>query len=281
MKISLLTDAPKHNLALMKISAWHKANGNQVTLNMPLWKADKTYASILFKWNRESFIAQECGGPGFDPLSKLDSIGIDGNVMPDYSLFNLDYSLGYTYRNCFRNCAFCLVGMMNENNDHHSIWEFHDPKFKKICLLNNNTFFDKGWLTTFEEIWDAHLTVVDENGYDLRLLDDEKAAALRKTKWDGQVHFAWDRIQDEKEILRGLELLKKWKIRNAFVYVLIGYDTTQEDDFYRCQKIIDYGFDPYPMPYHQNEQEKMFKRFMNTFMWRKYKTLKEAWANYK
>jgi len=63
MKISLLSDAPRHNLALMKISAWHKAGGDTVTLNMPLFKADYTYASVLFARNTKRFIADEYGGP--------------------------------------------------------------------------------------------------------------------------------------------------------------------------------------------------------------------------
>ena len=56
MKISLLTDAPKHNLALMKLSAWHKANGDQVMLNAPVFPADYTYASVLFEKNRNLFL---------------------------------------------------------------------------------------------------------------------------------------------------------------------------------------------------------------------------------
>ncbi len=270
MKISLLTDAPKHNLALMKISAWHKANGDEVKLNMPLWKADKTYASVLFEWNRDTFFADEYGGPAFNG-------GYHGKeIRPDYGLYGLNFSLGYTYRYCPRKCSFCKVSYLEIPSSLKSIWEFHNSRFNKICLLNNNTFFDTQWRETFEEIWDANLTVVDENGYDLRLIDDEKAEALRRTRFQGKIHYAWDRMSDEKEILRGLSLAPK-----GVVYVLIGYDTSQEEDFYRCQKIIDYGFDPYPMPYNQNKQEKMFKRFINTFMWRKYKTLKEAWLNYK
>lgn len=49
MKINLMTDAPKHNLALMKLSAYHRAQGDEVYLNMPLVMADYTYASVLYE----------------------------------------------------------------------------------------------------------------------------------------------------------------------------------------------------------------------------------------
>ena len=269
MKISLLTDAPKHNLALMQISWWHKSLGDDVKLNMPLWKADKTYASILFDWNKKKFFADEYGGPAFG----------GGNVFncpSDNTLFNLDYSLGYTYRYCPRKCSFCKVSKLETSKKHWSIWNFHKSHFKKICLLNNNTFFDVRWKETFDEIRDANLTVIDENGYDLRLMDEEKAEALKRTKFQGKIHYAWDRMEDEILILRGLQIAPKGR-----VYVLIGFDTTREDDIYRCQKIVDLGHDPYIMPYNQNKQEKQFKRFIDSFMWRKYKSIAEAWRNYK
>lgn len=278
MKISLLTDAPRHNLALMKLSAYHKAQGDEIILNLPLWHGDYTYASILFSKNNKNYFASQCGGPAIES-SKLPT-EIE-NCRPDYSLYNLDYSLGYTFRPCFNSCGFCKVPKMDHPDvEHHSIWEFHDSKFKKICILNNNTFQDSRWKETFEEIWDADLTVIDENGYDIRLLDDEKIDAIKKTKFHGKVHFAWDRMNDEPLIIHGLELLKKYKIHNARFYVLIGYNTSEEEDFYRCQKLADYGMRPYIMPFNQTKKEKLFKRFMDSFMWTKYKTIKEAWPDY-
>ena len=280
MKISLLTDAPKHNLALMKLSAWHKAHGDEVLLNMPLFPSDYTYASVLFEWNKKLFIADEYGGPSYDRVCLPEPIC---NVFPDYTLFGtISFSLGYTFRPCYRRCSFCKVGdMLHPDTSHHSIWEFHNPMFNKICLLNNNTFFDKQWKETFEEIWDANLSVVDENGYDLRLLDDEKAEALKKTRFVNKLHFAWDRMKDEHRILQGLELLKKHKINSTRIYVLIGFDTTVDEDLYRCQKLIDYGHDPYIMPYNQSQKEKNFKRFIDSFMWRKYKTIEDAWKDWR
>lgn len=271
MKISLLTDAPKHNLALMKISAWHKKRGDTVLLNMPLFTADYTYASVLFEKNQKLFKADEYGGPAFDNNIKPTLSG-----KPDYDLYpHNDFSLGYTFRGCFRKCGFCKVPKIENDFNHYSIWDFHDPRFKKIQLLNNNTFFDKYWRHTFEEIWDAELTVI-EHGFDLRLMDEEKAYFLKRTKFDGDIHYAWDQMEDEPQILKGLNIAPKGR-----VYVLIGYNTSERQDIYRCQKIVDHGFDPYIMPYFQSKWEMKFKRFIDSFMWRKFKTIKEAWEDYK
>ncbi|GAG73684.1 unnamed protein product, partial [marine sediment metagenome] len=203
-------------------------------------------------------------------------------MKPDYDLYpNNDFSLGYTWSYCPRKCGFCCVPQQCNSKKHHSIWNFHDHRFSRICLLNNNTFSDPQWKETFEEIWDAGLTVCDENGYDLRLLDNEKAEALKRTKFDRQIHFAWDLMEDEVAIQRGLELARNYNL-NAMVYVLIGYDTTREEDLHRCQVINDIGFDPYPMPYNGGTKaDRAFKRFICLRAYRQCKTLAIAWQDYK
>jgi len=273
MKISLLTDAPQHNLALMKISAWHKANGDIVNYNMLNTNADLTYGSWLFS---QRHYADINGGSIF-PNIELDS-KFEGK--PDYDLFPIDYSLGYTWRYCPRKCEFCVVPKQHNTKEHRSIWAFHDAKFNKLCLLNNNTFSDPKWLDTFQEIWDAKLTVI-EHGFDIRLIDDEKAETLKKTTFEkGYVHFAWDLMNDERKVRQGLKLVRLYRIR-AMVYVLVGFNTTIEQDLHRCQIIHDFGFDPYIMPYNRGTKEnRKFKRFIDTRVYRKYKTLQEAWNDY-
>ena len=279
MKVSLLTDAPKHNLALMKVSAYHKANGDKVILNTPLQSGiDLSYGSWLFS---QQYSTDFVGGPAIDP-SKILCPEVE-SMRPDYDLFQTDYSLGFTWRYCPRKCEFCVVPKQPKVKHHDSIWSFHDNRFSKICLLNNNTFSDPKWLETFEEIWEAKLTVHDENGYDLRLLDEQKAETLKKTKFDGRIHFAWDFIEDEATIVRGLELVKKFKLRAA-CYVLIGfpdYRPIDDTDIYRCQKIWDHGVDIYPMPFNGgNKQLRQFKRFIRLFAYKNYRTIAEGWQLY-
>ena len=133
MNISILTpDGKQPNLAAMKISAWHKAQGDHVELNMPLLPSDFTYASVLFSWTQDP-IADLIGGPKY-PSIKLDP-EIE-SMKPDYTLYpDIDYSLGYTYRACPRTCDNCIVPLQNNSEDHYSIFDFHEKRFNKICLL--------------------------------------------------------------------------------------------------------------------------------------------------
>lgn len=287
MRINLLTDAPKHNLALMKISAYHKSRGDTVVLNEPLTGEGLSYGSWLY---RRLYYTDYEGGTSvsFDSHKlywDFPTVKLPADIQmfrPDYSLYpGNDFSLGYTYSYCPRHCKFCCVPKQNHNQAHHSIWDFHDSRFKKICLLNNNTFSDPRWRRTFEEIWDADLIVCDENGYDLRLMDDEKAEALKRTKFDGRVHFSWDLMKEEVAIRRGLRLARKYKI-NASVYVLVGYNTTRKEDLHRCQTIHDMGFQPYVMPYNGGTKaDRDFHRFIYLRIYRQHRTLAEAWAGYR
>jgi len=285
MNINLVTDAKYHNLALMRLSKHYKERGHHIFLN-GVGKFELTFGSWLFTWSQK----QPCdieGGPGIDPALTLENQlpYINFNGKPDYSLFNLNYSLGYTWSYCPRKCPFCIVPLQNNPKDHHSIWEFHDIRFKEICLLNNNTFSDPQWRETFQEIWETDLILNDENGYDLRFLDDEKADALKRTKFkNNRIYFAWDRMQDEKEIIAGFEILKKFKLarHDTVIYVLVGFDTTEEEDFYRLQKIHDYGMSPYVMPFRKNDRHLYaLKRFIDQRAYRQYSTIREAWKAYR
>lgn len=280
MKINLRTDAKYHNLALMKMSTLQKANGHEVYLNM-VGNFDYTIGSWLFTFSEKHPCDIE-GGPAVSPA--LRNTWCD-TLKPDYSLFKLDYSLGYTWEYCPRKCAFCIVPKMNAPGIHYSIWTFHDPKFKKICLLNNNTFSDPHWKETFEEIWDADLIVKDEQGYDLRLLDDEKAEALKKTRFvKNRIHFSWDLMEDERKILKGFETLKRHKLNrhDSIIYMLIGFNTTDDEDFHRLQKIHDFNLSPYVMPFRKNDRHLYaVKRFIDQRCYRQYQTIKQAWEAYR
>lgn len=232
-------DSKIPNLALMKLSAWHKAKGDEVLLDFPLMPVNQTYASCLYQKNKNKIpIDAIGGGVGVDP--KISLIPEIESMKPDYSLYpNIDFSLGYTYRHCPRRCSWCVVWKMGVNKDkeHHSIWEFHDPKFKKIMLLDNNLFASPNWKQTFEEIWDANLKTDITQGLDIRLLNEEKAEALAKTKFVGQIHFAFDEPEYEVVVRRGVSLLKKAKINlnKITFYVLCGFNTTSRQDIDRVR----------------------------------------------
>lgn len=292
MRINLITDAPRHNLALMKISAWHKKAGDEIFLNNELIISDRAYASYLFSYSPRYYNILCEGGPGsrdinlrLDYLEALLDLKGLSKIMPDYNLFPINYSLGYTWEYCPRSCPFCINSQLKNKPSqvHYSIWTFHHPRFNKICLLNNNTFSDPDWKLTFDEIIEANLIIHDENGYDLRLLDDEKAYYLSILKFEKYIHFAWDNISDEDKIIPALNLLKKYYLeRKSLIYILIGYNTTLEGDIYRVQKLHDLGFYAFPMIYNRinNPVLRKFKRMVNLRYYKKFSSVSEAWQKY-
>lgn len=275
MKISILTpDSKIPNLAAMKISAWHKMNGDSVELNFPLSIPDMAYASILYQWTPDP-IADVVGGPKY-PESKLD---IDMEYMfPDYSLYpNMDYSMGYTYKACPRTCEFCIVPKQNNTEQHYSIYDFHEHNFSKIALMNNNSFADPLWLETVDEIVDEDLTMIDNNGYDARLCTELYADSLKRMKWQGYIHTAWDFIDHSSDVLNGLANMKNAGLSKVMVYVLIGH-TTHEENIHRIMTIHDMGFDPFVMPLNKSDDyQRRLARWCNhkaifkTVKWRDYK----------
>ena len=116
MKIGLI-DVDSHNfpnLALMKISAYHKARGDQVEWAIPMLKYDIVYQSKVFDFSPDENTCIQCeqlikGGTGYDLDNKLPP-EIE-NIYPDYSLYNIkNTAYGFLTRGCPRNCPFCIVG---------------------------------------------------------------------------------------------------------------------------------------------------------------------------
>jgi radical SAM superfamily enzyme YgiQ (UPF0313 family) len=274
MKIGLFDiDSKYHNLALMKLSTYHKQKGDEVEFYNPLWinTYGKIYVSKIFKKpnKNDGYIRRDmyCGGSGFNSNILPEKIE---HIMPDYSLYNLNYSLGFTTRGCIRNCKFCIVPEKEGNiREHAEVEEFLNPKSNVVVLLDNNflalpshikklqKYIKKGWRMDFNQ------------GLDIRLINKENAGLLTKVKLERMIRFAWDNIKDESKIIKGLELVIKAGIRprNITVYILIGFDTTFEEDLYRIQRLRDIKDEQgpvkaYVMNYNNELKSRKYKDFM-------------------
>lgn len=251
------------NLALMKLSAYHKARGDQVYLNRGP-SPDKVYMSSVFSWNapRARGIAKmfscpvEAGGAGFNQNVTLP-FGIE-HMMPDYSLYGLDYSMGFTSRGCSRACEFCNVFKLEGPiREHARIEEFLHPNHKKLLLLDNNILMSPRWKEKLTFLVEKSLKVSICQGFDARLISKEAAsliAELRCFDWHFKYpsyYVAWDRIRDEASVLSGIQNLLDAGIKARYIrpYVLVGFNTNLEEDLYRFNKLRELGVYPFVMSY--------------------------------
>ena len=93
-------------------------------------------------------------------------------------------------------------------------------------------------------------------GMDIKLLDLEIAERLADLKWYGVMHFAFDNMEDEPAVRRGIGILKEAGIdirQKVSFYVLVGYNTKPEQDKYRCRLLKELGTHAFVMQYTKNE----------------------------
>ena len=201
-----LVDVDGHgfpNFALMKISAWHKRNGDTVEWFDPLFsRCDRIYASKVFTFTEPyRYFPNDCevikGGTGYDFTVKLpDEIE---NCAPDYEIYpRYSYALGFLSRGCIRNCPWCVVprkeGAIRPVDDIERI--YRESGRRHIVLMDNNflacpTEFVQEQL---EKARKLNLLLDFNQALDVRLVTDENAIWLARTKWRGPKGGAYMRL---------------------------------------------------------------------------------------
>ena len=294
-KIALLdVDSKIPNLALMKLSGWHKSQGDSVVWYDDLWRDtyDKVYASTVFRFSDKSMLdddRMEIGGTGWDYKTVLPP-EVDKHF-PDYGLYGYPHNLGFTMRGCRFRCKFCVVpqkeGKPYEENTIAEIWQQRQSNF--VVLLDNDFFGNPNWQARIDEVKKYKLRVNFSQGLNIRIITEDQAAALASVKFSNingtkrQVHFAWDQFGKgtEKLIDQGIQRVTDAGIKAGQMafYVLIGFNTTPTQDLYRVEKLRDYGCDPYAMPYDKSDPyQKRFTRWVNhkaifkSVAWDEYRT---------
>lgn len=277
----LLIDADSTipNLALMKISAYHKAMGDIVGFNVE--DPDKVYCSIIFKKNRHMadglrFLYPnadiDIGGSGYD-LKKTLPEYIE-SMTPDYSIYpdNKSY-YGFTSRGCIRHCPFCIVhdkegGFRRIFGDVDSALRsiMGNHELTEMTFLDNNILADRDWFIELCNTLHSRFPKmkVDFNqGLDIRLIDDESAKALSKlrpiTKWK----FAFDMMSYKDKVTKGIEILNRYiKVRSMVLfYVYVDGDYQIPDAVARCRMLKENGATAYAMLNLDVEHTKRMKTF--------------------
>jgi hypothetical protein len=254
MKILLLQlDGKQPNIALMRISAHHRALGDEIVfqragnfkaLERGLFDSfDRVYASLIFtrtrplaEYLKASHPGAFIGGTGWDIALKLEDLGIT-TTEQDYSIYpSFQHSIGFTQRGCRMKCKFCVVpekeGDVREENTIYDIWR--GPKYPRNLILLDNDFFGQPyWDLRIYEIERGDFKVSFTQGINARMLTDETAAAIASVKYydDGfktrRIYTAWDNRKDEARLFRGLESLVRYGVKpdHVMVYMLCGRDS--------------------------------------------------------
>ncbi|MGB4239498.1 MAG: radical SAM protein, partial [Candidatus Hydrothermia bacterium] len=201
MKIGLM-DVDGHNfpnLALMKLSAWHKGRGDKVEWCLPMDRYDRVYMAKVFDFTpdiAECIQADEVvkGGTGYGLHNRLHDV-VEG-MFPDYSLYGeTDTAYGFMTRGCPRGCPFCIVGEKEglKSVQVAELWNFWNGQ-KEIKLLDPNITAFKECDRLFQDLIDSKAWIDFTQGIDIRLMTEKKVNLLNRMKIK-TLHFAWDNYE--------------------------------------------------------------------------------------
>lgn len=253
------------NTAYMQIAEYHKGQGDTVDWAWPLeyHLFDVLYCSSIFDFTPKTYVPKRaiCGGTGFDIKSKLPPEIEECDY--DYSIYpELDYSMVWFSRGCIRRCPFCVVpdkeGAIRPVGP-----KALNPNGKYIMVQDNNFFANPRWPDAISILQRWNQRVDFQQGIDIRLMDDEKCQALKSIKLKRFVRFAWD--DPAYDIRPGLELmLKHFKPAKLFCYVLIGFNSSQEQDIARVELLDNHGVTPFVMTFDKTSRyQRRFARWVN------------------
>ena len=272
------------NIPLMKISAYHKEQGDSVEWYAPFDdRYDIVYVSKVFSFSKDYDLAINAdkvvrGGSGY-AIKIVDGVEVYDkdkdfslpdqieNIYPDYSIYSeltKDTAFGFLSRGCPRGCDFCHVASKEGKMSHKvaDLSQFWNGQ-KNIVLCDPNILACRDWRNLLQQLIDSKAMVDFNQGLDCRLLTEEKIEYLNKIKIK-EIHFAWDRYQDKEIIIEKLKLYadrtkRKPHSHNSIVYTIVNFDTTFEQDLERIYTLRELGYWAYIMIYNKDHCEQKYK----------------------
>lgn len=220
------------NLALMKIAAYHKQQGDEVEFANPLFgNYDRVYMSKIFTFTPDVCDFYDCevvkGGTGYDITSQLPP-PID-KMQPDYSLYGItDTAFGFLTRGCVNKCKWCIVpkkeGFARPYMTIDEIATRADGSIiKRTVLMDNNILALSYGIEQLERIRDLGIRVDFNQGLDARRITPEIAELLASVKWIDYIRLACDTSAQIPYIRKVQRLLERYGYkREIFVYSLLN-----------------------------------------------------------
>lgn len=269
------------NIALMKLSSWHKHQGDTVEFYNPFKHYDIVYCSKVFSFTPDwiypinadlvvkggsGYAMKGAGGEDYDQKKDMPLCAEIEHQYPDYDIYGItNTAYGFLTRGCPRGCDFCIVGKKEGKCSRMvaKLNEFWHGQ-KNIVLCDPNILACKDWYILLKQLADSKAYIDFNQGLDARLLTKEKCEMLNRCQIK-EIHFAWDRYEDKESILPNLEMYaatntKKLHGHHAIVYVLVNHGTTIEEDLERIYTLRDLGFWAYVMVYDKPNAPEIYKR---------------------
>lgn len=222
------------------------------------------------------------GGTGWDDYTKAPytvtelppEIAAVSHVPWTYEMYNIDYGIGFTTRGCHVGCAFCVVPKKEGLQEYREmeVKDLINPRSKHLILMNNNSFAHHDFMRDIEQIKFYDLSIHYDQANDITLVTPEIAKALKSVNYRGynptkkQLFFAFDLITKKKIdpetggtvtydmmkiVPEKVKLLESYGIPPYHLkfYMLIGFNTSEEEDLMRVDCLRDLNCDIYPMLY--------------------------------
>ena len=274
MRIGLI-DVDGHgfpNLALMKLSAWHKSKGDDVEWYEPLFAVepfDKVYMSKVFTFTPDypyPVNAREIsgGGTGYKDYAKVLPDEIE-NIFPDYSIYpKYNFAVGFLTRGCIRNCPWCIVPKKEGKLHAVNTWQnIKRPDSRDIVFLDNNILASDHGIAQMQDMIGKNVRIDFNQAMDARLVTKEIADIISRLKWIEHIRFACDTSAMIPVIERTVAYLSERGVKpyRIFVYALIQ---DVDEAHKRICALDSLGVVPFGQPYRDfdggeptNEQKRL------------------------
>ncbi len=240
----------------MKLSAWHKAQGDVVDWYSPMFsRPDRIYASKVFTFSPAVEIAAGhpapvCGGTGYNATMKLpDEIE---SIAPDYSIYpQFLQAYGFLTRGCIRSCPWCIVPRKEGGIKVVSDIETISQGRREVVLLDNNFLAAPESFVSdqLEKATRLNMKLDFNQGLDARLVTPENAGLLASCKWMKYIRFSCDTHKMIQPVDAAVRAIRSCGYKgDFFIYVLARELHETHDRIIRLSG-IDRRIIPFCQPY--------------------------------
>ena len=260
------------NYTLMKLAAYHKAQGDRVEWWIPMVDYDRVYSSKVFTFTAEEQMLPPDtikGGTGYGNMDELPP-EVDA-MFPDYSIYpDCDHAIGFLTSGCIRKCPWCIVPKKEGSIRHYRVWnEVKRIDSRDIVFMDNNVLACDWGIEQMVDMIGEDVRIDFNQGLDARLITPEAAEIISKLKWIRHIRMSCDTDAMLDTVLDKVELLRRNGVKpyRVFVYLLVQDIESAE---HRALALRSAGVDVFAQPYRDFENSieptkemRDFARFVN------------------